>query len=155
MDRAFNNLGVKIKNGQVYTVGWPGSPLGPLAGAVISINPEGRARRVGGSVAATVALAPALGPLPLLGMLSKKDRVTVYIQFTNGRLHQKTIKGNFAVRSAHGEAMQFQSMAQRAPVSERGQRQDAALSAAEAESDRQAWLDLERKYADHDEAPDS
>jgi hypothetical protein len=47
-------------------------------------------------------------------MLSKKDRATVYIHFASGELYQKTITGNSTVRSAHGEAMQFQALAQAA-----------------------------------------
>jgi hypothetical protein len=142
LDRLFGTLGVRVRNGRVQAIGLLGTSLGPLAGAVISLTPESRARRVGGSAAATVLLAPALGPLPLLGMLAKKDRVTVYILFTNGQMHQRTIKGNFAVRSAHGEAMQFQAMAERA----------TAETAAKATADQKAWLDLERKYAEEDDA---
>jgi hypothetical protein len=57
--------------------------------------------------------APSLEDLDLEG-LAKKDRATVYIQFANGQMHQRTIKGNFAVRSAHGEAMQVQAPAEQA-----------------------------------------
>jgi hypothetical protein len=122
MNQSFGALGVRVESGQVRAA-WSGQRLGPVFGALISLVPESRAHRVGGSLAATVALAPALGPLPLLGMLAKKDRATVYIQCPGGRLYQRTIKGNLAVRQAHGEAMQFQALAQAEP--------ESALSPAE------------------------
>jgi len=58
MDRDFGTLGVKVLDSVVYSPGMFSKPPGPLAGAVISLNPESRARRVGGSVATTIAFAP-------------------------------------------------------------------------------------------------
>jgi hypothetical protein len=114
MDRDFGTLGVKVLDGVVYSPGMFSKPLAPAGRR--GYQPESR---ISGSARWRLGrydhgIRTVLGPLPLLGMLSKKDRATVYIHFASGEFYQKTITGNSAVRSAHGEAMQFQALAQAA-----------------------------------------
>lgn len=107
--KRFFTLGVKTDGTQVYTLS--GRGLGPLVGARAELGEPTRHHRVAGSLAATVVTAPALGPLALLGIVSKKSKSIAFVVFTNGTVHQKNLDGNTAIRSAQSEVMQFNAIA--------------------------------------------
>jgi len=63
--------------------------------------------RVAGSVAATAAMAPVLGPLPLLGLASKKSKSIAFVAFEDGTVHEKNLDGSMMIRSAQREVVQL------------------------------------------------
>jgi len=105
----FLTLGVKTDGTQVYTLS--GRVLGPLAGAHAELGDPTRHHRVAGSLAATAVTAPVLGPLALLGMVSKKSKSIAFVVFANSAVHQKNLDGNSTIRNAQREVVQFNAIA--------------------------------------------
>ena len=58
--------------------------------------------------------APVLGPLALVGVLSKKSKAFVFVAFTDGTLHEKKLDGNMAIRNGQREVAQFNALARAA-----------------------------------------
>lgn len=104
----FPTIGIAIDGDQVLS---GRATLGPLAGASAEISDPTRHRRVGGSVAATAVMAPVLGPLPLLGMLSKKSKAIAFVVFPDGTVHERKLDGNMAIRAAQSEVVRFNALA--------------------------------------------
>ena len=65
---------------------------------------------VAGAFSATVLIAPVLGPLAMLGALSKKSKAIVFVAFSDGALHEKKLDGNMAIRAAQREVAQFNAL---------------------------------------------
>jgi hypothetical protein len=110
----FTTMGIKIVDSHVSTFGLASRPLGPLAGAQAEISDPTRHRRVAGAVSATMLTAPVLGPLAMVGALSKKSKAFVFVAFTDGTLHEKKLDGNMAIRAAQREVAQFNALARAA-----------------------------------------
>jgi hypothetical protein len=110
----FPTMGIKIVDGQVSTFGFSSRSLGPLAGAEAEISDPTRHHRVGGAVTATVLTAPVLGPLALVGALSKKSKAFVFVAFPDGTLHERNLDGKTAIRAAQREVAQFNALARAA-----------------------------------------
>lgn len=107
----FHTLGIKIVGGQVGKTGLAGGLLGSLAGAQAEISDPTRHRRVASSLATTAVMAPVLGPLPLLGLASKKSKAIAFVVFPDGTVHQKNLDGNMMIRAATREVVQFNAQA--------------------------------------------
>jgi hypothetical protein len=112
--KSFLTLGVKIIGDQVYRTGMSGGLLGPLAGAQAEISDPTRHRRVAGSLATTAVMAPVLGPLPLLGLASKKSKAIAFVVFPDGTVHERKLDGNLAIRAATSEVVRFNALARAA-----------------------------------------
>ena len=124
----FGVLRVRVTDdGQVTTWGaFSHQPLGHLARAHAEISDPTRHHRVAGATAATIVTAPVLGPLAMLGALSKKSKAIAFVVFENGRVHQRNLDGNTQIRMAQSEVVKFNALAaaaanRAAPRAPRGQ----------------------------------
>ncbi len=79
--------------------------------AEAQLSDSTRHRRIGGPVSATVMTAPVLGPLALVGMLSKKSKTFAFVVFPDGTVHEKKLDGNMTIRNAQREVVQFNALA--------------------------------------------
>ncbi|MGD0701999.1 MAG: hypothetical protein ABSA02_19205 [Trebonia sp.] len=85
--------------------------LGQMAGAHAEITDPTRHHRAAGATAATIVTAPVLGPLAVLGALSKKSKAIAFVVFENGKVHQVNLDGNMQIRMAHSEVVKFNALA--------------------------------------------
>jgi hypothetical protein len=85
--------------------------LGQLARAHAEITDSTRHHRVAGSTAATIVTGPVLGPLAVLGALSKKSKAIAFVVFENGKGHQVNLEGNMQIRMAQSEVVKFNALA--------------------------------------------
>jgi hypothetical protein len=97
----FPGLGVEVRDGQVYRVGFTTKRLGPLAGAHAEITAPGRRRNVG---AAAITLMPVIA-------LSKRDTAVAFVVIADGTVHQRKLDGNGPVRKAQAEVVKFNALA--------------------------------------------
>jgi hypothetical protein len=96
----FLNLGVEVRDGQVYRVGFTVKRLGPLVGAHAEITDPQRRHRVG---AAAVTLMPLVAP-------SKKDKATAFVLLGDGTVAGRKLDGNGPVKRAQSEVVRFNAL---------------------------------------------
>jgi hypothetical protein len=96
---SFPALGVTIAAGQV----WVGTGIaGPVRGASAVVT-ETPVNRIAGPVAASLVI----GPVGLLGALTKKVKATSVVILANGRTVERRHDGNISVRNTQVEAARF------------------------------------------------
>lgn len=100
-------LGVQVIGAGVWEARLGGKFVGPLAGARAEFTDGTRPHRVG----AAVALAPlTLGGSLLVG-LTRKNKASAFVSFTNGSVHERRLDGKSAIAAAQRDAVKFNALA--------------------------------------------
>lgn len=100
-------LGVQVVGGGVWAAGRGGRFLGPLAGSRAELTDGTRPHRIG----AAVALAPfTLGGSALIA-LTRKNKASAFVVFTDGSVHERKLDGKSAIGGAQRDAVKFNALA--------------------------------------------
>ena len=141
---AFRVLGVQVLVGGVYTIGSHDAAtktntsrrLGPLTGANAMVTDGSQAWSPGRAMFLPISLAG----------LATKTKADAAVVFLDGTVHTTPLNGNFAVREAQKQVVQFNALADAAAPAAAESASDPAVRLLKLRELREAGLLTEEEY---------